>query len=821
MSTKTYDRRINIYINGKEVENNVKSIRNEMFKLINVQKNMTVGSAEYVQKGKEIRQLKKILDEHNQSLKTSGGMWGKVKGLLPIASVGALAAKVVMLSKDLVNLSKRMEADGRRASIVFGESLSYVEKEADKLSKKMGVTSKEFIAMSAATADLLIPLDFTREQSAQMSVELQKLTGALDEWTGGSIGAAEVSNILTKAMLGENEQLKQLGIAIRKDSEEYRELVKIKMQAPGVTKAQAEAMATLELIMKKSADAQTAYNMEGNKLLRNQKAIGRAWREAKENIVEYFKASPAEKLKQEGEMVNKLTTELYNQAIPQERRLEIYNQLKTIAPDIVKSLDDEMKATLATRDALIEYNKQLINKIILARKDRDIEKERKDAAKATEKRIEAENQVLLVMQKAAKNRPAQADEINRVLASGASVIEMIRELQKLNISIEQASSTGGGGMVYSGAGTKTDYVGVLTAALEKEEKANNKLFEIIDQRQDLANRLGVTNATVISGGGSPDLSGSGGSGGGPDTVNAAPAIPGLLDFITEAIKQDAETIPDILAKLISDQNSFIEEWVKNQEDFDLIDTDKLLQEGDDRRQRELDSEKALLEQKAQLYVQYATAIGSVLGQAVSDGEMTAKEAAKQILIIALDALEKFAILAVAKATMGSLTTLDSIATFGASAVPRIAILTGLIKAAVGAAQGAVANMWTGGFTGPGGKYQPKGIVHGNEWVANAEMVNHPLTGPIIQSLEDVRTGRIPGFSQGGMPGGGSVSGLDSSADKLSPLYQRLIRSTDMNTKVMKALLDSGVKANFTYKDVQYLREGMDTLRSIEDDVSGG
>ena len=288
-----------------------------------------------------------------------------------------------------------MEADGRRASIVFGESLSYVEKEADKLSKKMGVTSKEFIAMSAATADLLIPLDFTREQSAQMSVELQKLTGALDEWTGGSIGAAEVSNILTKAMLGENEQLKQLGIAIRKDSEEYRELVKIKMQAPGVTKAQAEAMATLELIMKKSADAQTAYNMEGNKLLRNQKAIGRAWREAKENIVEYFKASPAEKLKQEGEMVNKLTTELYNQAIPQERRLEIYNQLKTIAPDIVKSLDDEMKATLATRDALIEYNKQLINKIILARKDRDIEKERKDAAKATEKRIEAENQVLL------------------------------------------------------------------------------------------------------------------------------------------------------------------------------------------------------------------------------------------------------------------------------------------------------------------------------------------------------------------------------------------------------------------------------------------
>jgi hypothetical protein len=818
MSTKTYDRRINIYINGKEVENNVKSIRNEMFKLINVQKNMTVGSAEYVQKGKEIRHLKKILDEHNQSLKTTGGMWDKVKGLLPIASVTALAAKVVMLSKDLVNLSKRMEADGRRASIVFGESLSYVEKEADKLSKKMGVTSKEFIAMSAATADLLIPLDFTREQSAQMSVELQKLTGALDEWTGGSIGAAEVSNILTKAMLGENEQLKQLGIAIRKDSEEYRELVKIKMQAPGVTKAQAEAMATLELIMKKSADAQTAYNTEGNKLLRNQKAIGRAWRETKENIVEYFKESPAEKLKQEGEMVNKLTTELYNQAIPQERRLEIYNQLKTIAPDIVATLDDEMKATLATRDALIEYNKQLINKIILSQKDEKIEKEREDAASATQKRIEAENKVLAAMNNAAKRYGgSKKEQINEIMSSGMSVMDMVKALQKLNISIEQASTAGGGSMVYQGAGTSTDSVGALLAALQREEKANNKLFEIIDERQALADRLGVTTATVISGGGSPDLSGSGGSGGAPGTVYAAPEIPGLLDFITEAIKQDAETIPDILAKLISDQNSFIEEWVKNQEEFDFIDTDKLLQEGDDRRQRELDSEKSLLEQKAQLYVQYATAIGSVLGQAVSDGEMTAKEAAKQILIIALDALEKFAILAVAKATMGSLSTLDSIATFGASAVPRIAILTGLIKAAVGAAQGAVANMWTGGFTGPGGKYQPKGIVHGNEWVANSEMVDHPVTGPIIQSLEDVRTGRIPGFSQRGMTGGGS----DGSADKLSPLYKDMIRSTNMNIKLLQVLLDGGVKNVFTYKDVQYLREGMDKLKSIEDDVSRG
>ena len=819
MSTKTYDRRINIYINGKEVENNVKSIRNEMFKLVNEQAKMTRGSAEYVQKGKEIRQLKKILDEHNQSLKTSGGMWEKVKGLLPIASVGALATKIVMLSKDLVNLSKRMEADSRRASIVFGDSLGYVEKEADKLSKKMGVTNKEFIAMSAATADLLIPLDFTREQSAQMSVELQKLTGALDEWTGGKIGAEEVSNILTKAMLGENEQLKQLGIAIRKDTEEYRDLVKIKMQAPGVTKAQAEAMATLELIMKKSADAQTAYNTEGNKLLRNQKAIGRAWRETKENIVEYFKESPAEKLQKEGEMVSKLTTELYNQAIPQERRLEIYNQLKTIAPEIVATLDDEMKATLATRDALIEYNKQLINKIILSRKDADIEKEREDAAKATQKRIDEENKVLAAMSAATKRYGGSTkDQINEIMTSQMSVIDMVQELKKLGVDIETYQ---GSAMVYGGTSTQTNLVASLEAAINREEKANNKLFEIIDQRQDLANRLGVTTTTVISGGSPPGVDPTPNpTDPNPLSPAAMPEIPGLIDFITDSIKKDAETIPDILAQLIADQNSFLDEWVKNQEDFEFIDSEQLLQEGEDRRQKEFEREKAMLEQKAALYSDYASAIGSVLARAVTDGEMTAKEAAKQILIIAFDALKQYARVAIAQATIGSLTTADSIATFGISGIARAAILTGLIEAAIGAAQGAIQNMWTGGFSGPGGKYEPKGIVHGNEWVANSEMVSSPVTGPIIQTLEDIRVGKIPGYAQGGMTESSSGSSNGSSTISLPNSSDKLGFSINQLNALLSALRKEGVKTNFTYKDVQYLREGMDTLKNIEDDVSG-
>jgi hypothetical protein len=54
----------------------------------------------------------------------------------------------------------------------------------------------------------------------------------------------------------------------------------------------------------------------------------------------------------------------------------------------------------------------------------------------------------------------------------------------------------------------------------------------------------------------------------------------------------------------------------------------------------------------------------------------------------------------------------------------------------------------GGYTKKGGKYEPAGIVHAGEWVANQELVNNPVTGPIIQALEEMRTG-LKGYADGG------------------------------------------------------------------------
>lgn len=62
--SNTTNRRVNLYINGKEATTSIKEVRAEMQKLVNEQARMKIGSDEYIAHAKKIRGLKSILDEH-------------------------------------------------------------------------------------------------------------------------------------------------------------------------------------------------------------------------------------------------------------------------------------------------------------------------------------------------------------------------------------------------------------------------------------------------------------------------------------------------------------------------------------------------------------------------------------------------------------------------------------------------------------------------------------------------------------------------------------------------------------------------------------
>ena len=79
--SNTTNKRVNLYINGKEAANSIKEVKAEMQKLVNEQARLKLGSDEYIAHAKKIKILKGIIQEHNDSLKTTHTRWLSISGI--------------------------------------------------------------------------------------------------------------------------------------------------------------------------------------------------------------------------------------------------------------------------------------------------------------------------------------------------------------------------------------------------------------------------------------------------------------------------------------------------------------------------------------------------------------------------------------------------------------------------------------------------------------------------------------------------------------------------------------------------------------------
>jgi hypothetical protein len=467
-----------------------KQLRTEYRKLKQAMDSTTPGTAAWKNYNKQLNAVKGRMDQVNTGSKRAGRSFGIFRELLPIAGVGALVGVLKGAVSELFNLAKVMEADSIRSSQVFGDNLGYVTEQAEQLAAKMGLTTREFVAAATATGDLLIPLDFTREQAAEMSVELQSLSGALDEWTGGQYGAAGVSQILTKAMLGENEQLKQLGIAIRQDSDEYKDLVKQKEAAGNVTKAQAQALATLELIQRKSTDAQAAYNREGNKLLRMQKSVTAWWKQMKENVVEYLNSTREARL--------------FDDLDVSEKRIESFDNESSALSELLVTYDSLQGKTNLTKDEQGKLN-DAIRKIgeIVPGAISEVDKYGNAISINKDKIIEArEAQRLLNVEMQSEvidDISEQIESYNSIIENSNRVIQEKQELLKNESVIDKAaaySKVDRAVVEENFRKTNIKTIKQQNAILEENNKklatSLLKLREIGLSDEDLANRTGLS-----------------------------------------------------------------------------------------------------------------------------------------------------------------------------------------------------------------------------------------------------------------------------------------------------------------------------------------
>jgi hypothetical protein len=249
------------------------------------------GAVDLVQKSQAglLRTERQLTDETKKLTKASGSAGGaflKNAASFAAASVSVAAVKAIAIdgTKELFNLATSMEVLQQKAKTVFGDALPLVTEQAKANANAAGLTTGAYIDQAAAIADLLVPLGFERAQGADYSTQLLNRAAALSEWTGGAVSAEEVTRTLGKALVGEREGLKSLGIVIDDEIIKARLLSKGQEKLTGDALNRAKAEATLELILEKSVDAQTAYNNNSDTLIRKQAQLKATFDEVKETL---------------------------------------------------------------------------------------------------------------------------------------------------------------------------------------------------------------------------------------------------------------------------------------------------------------------------------------------------------------------------------------------------------------------------------------------------------------------------------------------------------------------------------------------------------
>ena len=194
--------------------------------------------------------------------KRVNGLAGSFKTLIGGAVIGgflAISARVTRAFIEFSDAAADADETASKFGVVFGELGSQASNAAERLSNNFDLADSTAQRLLASTGDILTGFDFTRESALQLSDQVATLGADLASFTNVEGGAEKAVQALTRALIGETEQAKALGIVIRQDSQEFIELVDTFMATENATLLQAKALAALEIAQRQSQNALGDY----------------------------------------------------------------------------------------------------------------------------------------------------------------------------------------------------------------------------------------------------------------------------------------------------------------------------------------------------------------------------------------------------------------------------------------------------------------------------------------------------------------------------------------------------------------------------------
>ena len=203
---------------------------------------------------------------------------------------GMLSRKFVEFGSDSIKVFSDLQEETQKFGIVFQGVSKDAEKVVKDLMDNFGQSELSARKMMALTGDMLTGFGLGSRDVLDLSAAMAKMGADIASFSNYAGGAEGATYALTKAMLGETEQAKMLGVAIKTDTPEFRKMEKQAISTGIYIKELGRTfVATTEQEAKAIAVASTIYEQKAHVLgdfARNQDSIANRSRTMSNRLIE-------------------------------------------------------------------------------------------------------------------------------------------------------------------------------------------------------------------------------------------------------------------------------------------------------------------------------------------------------------------------------------------------------------------------------------------------------------------------------------------------------------------------------------------------------
>ena len=188
---KTLSRKVTIYINGKEVENTLSSLRGAMTKLQNEQRHMVIGSEEYIKTSLKIKEIDSILKAQKAAIQSVGEDWEAIRKAAADYSSILYGLKVATGKiQGVYNWAKDLADEAAALDDVYADVM-----------KTTGLTHEQVERLNEAFKRM--DTRTSREELNKLAYEAGKLGINTEEGVAQFVSASDKINIALGDVLGD------------------------------------------------------------------------------------------------------------------------------------------------------------------------------------------------------------------------------------------------------------------------------------------------------------------------------------------------------------------------------------------------------------------------------------------------------------------------------------------------------------------------------------------------------------------------------------------------------------------------------------------